>query len=173
MTFVELYHSYKNLVYNLAMQYVQSIEDAEEITQDVFLKIYDNMGGFKSQSTLKTWIYRIAINQSLDFIKAKQSQKRSLFFGAISLDHDLQKVEITVKSHPGIILEQKEALERIFHAINKLADQQKTVIILLKIEQKSINETAEIMDLTYKAVESLYQRAKNNLQEILKNEGIQ
>jgi RNA polymerase sigma-70 factor (ECF subfamily) len=65
------------MVYNLALQYTQNTEDAEEITQDVFVKISQKMDGFKNESSLKTWIYRIAINTSLDFLKHKNSKKDS------------------------------------------------------------------------------------------------
>ena len=64
------------MVYNLALGYVQNTEDAEEITQDVFVKVYQKIEGFKSDSTLKTWIYRIAINQCIDYVKAKNAKKR-------------------------------------------------------------------------------------------------
>jgi RNA polymerase sigma factor (sigma-70 family) len=67
---------HKDLVYNLALSYVQNSEDAEEITQDVFIAVYQSISSFKAQANIKTWIYRIAINKSLDFIKAKKRQKR-------------------------------------------------------------------------------------------------
>ena len=79
MTFDEIYFEHQKMVFNLALQYVQNIEDAEEITQDVFVKVHNKFNSFKNQSSLKTWIYRISINQSLDFIKAKKAQKRSFF----------------------------------------------------------------------------------------------
>jgi RNA polymerase sigma-70 factor (ECF subfamily) len=66
-------------------------------------------------------------------------------------------------NHPGILLEQKEALESLFQHINALPDNQKTALILSKLEQKSQKEVAEIMKLSTKAVESLLQRAKTNL----------
>jgi len=59
------------MVYNLALHYVQNIQDAEEITQDVFVSVYQSLAKFKESSTISTWIYRIAINKSLDYIKSK------------------------------------------------------------------------------------------------------
>ena len=70
-------------------------------------------------------------------------------------------------NHPGVELEQKEAIKKIFEAINQLSDTQKTAIILLKIEGKSQNETAEIMKIHIKALESLVQRAKKNLKKYI------
>jgi len=171
MTFDEIYFDHHKMVFNLALQYVQNIEDAEEITQDVFLKVFDNLDSFKKQASLKTWIYRISINQSLDFIKAKNTQKRNFLSSIFSLNDEKFKFEPPNFNHPGIELEQKEAYQKIFEAINQLSDNQKTAIILLKIEDKSQFETAEIMNLNVKALESLFQRAKKNLEIFLISKG--
>ena len=171
MTFDEIYFDHHKMVFNLALQYVQNIEDAEEITQDVFVKVFDNLDSFKKQASLKTWIYRISINQSLDFIKAKNTQKRNFLSSIFSLNDEKFKFEPPNFNHPGIELEQKEAYLKIFEAINQLSDNQKTAIILLKIEDKSQFETAEIMNLNVKALESLFQRAKKNLENLINKKG--
>ena len=171
MTFEQLYSEHHKMVYNLALQYVQNIEDAEEITQDVFVKVHDNINSFKNQASLKTWIYRITINKSLDYIKAKNTQKRSFISSMFSLNDENFKFQPSNFNHPGIELDQKESCQNIFDAINHLSDNQKTAIILLKIEDKSQAETAEIMNLNVKALESLFQRAKRNLEILLNTKG--
>lgn len=169
MQLEQLYLMHHKMVYNIAMQYVQNIEDAEEITQDVFVKMSDNMHLFRHEADIKTWIYRISINQALDFVKAKKTKKRWWFFSALSLNNDEIKIDLPHFEHPGVLLEQKEDLQRIFNAINHLPDNQKTVIILLKIEQKTQAETAEIMQISIKAVEGLFQRAKAKLRDLMMN----
>lgn len=171
MTFDEIYFEHHKMVFNLALHYVQNIEDAEEITQDVFVKVFDNLNTFKKQSSLKTWVNRITINQSLDFIKGKNAQKRNFLFSIFSINDSNFKFQPSNFNHPGIELEQKEACQKIFEAINQLSDNQKTALILLKIEDKSQAETAEIMNLNVKALESLFQRAKNNLEILLNKKG--
>ena len=146
MIFKDIYLEHYKMVYNLALQYVQNIEDAEEITQDVFVKVHEKIGAFKMQSGLKTWIYRITINQSLDFIKARKTKKRSFLSTFVRLSDASSVNEPVNFNHPGIVLEQKEEFQRIFDAINQLSDHQKTVVILLKIKGKSQAETAEIMN---------------------------
>lgn len=173
MTFDEIYVKYSKLVFNLALQYVQQKEDAEEIAQDVFLSVYKSLKEFQYKSDIQTWIYRITINKSLDFIKTKKRNKVIKFIVAWFQD---EQHEIHISSqdfdHPGILLEQKEALQKIFQDINTLPDNQKTAIILSKIEQKSQKEVAEIMNISSKAVESLLQRAKTNLRnKLISNEG--
>lgn len=152
------------MVYNLALQYVQNAQDAEEITQDVFVSVYQSRDSFRQESGIATWIYRITINKSIDYIKAAKRKKRfafitSLFAGdSVALEHDLFEF-----NHPGVQLEDKEAVATIFRHINELPDQQKTALILHKIEHKSQAEIADIMEISPKAVESLVQRAKTNL----------
>jgi RNA polymerase sigma-70 factor (ECF subfamily) len=171
MTFEEIYSEYHKMVFNIALHYVQNIEDAEEIAQDVFVKVFDNLDSFKKRASLKTWIYRISINKSLDFIKAKNTEKRNFLSSVFSINDEKFKFDPANFNHPGIELEQKEAYQKIFRAINQLSDNQKTAIILLKIEDKSQAETAEIMNLNEKALESLFQRAKRNLENLLNTKG--
>lgn len=152
------------MVYNLALNYVQNIEEAEEITQDVFVNVHSSLDKFQHTANLKTWIYRIAINKSLDYLKAKKRKKRLIYISSLfSNTFDEYQPNLTQFNHPGIVMEQKESVERIFREINELPENQKTALILNKIEQISISEVAEIMNLSYKAAESLIQRAKQNL----------
>ena len=161
--FKHLYSQYSLLVYNLALNYLQNKEDAEEVTQDVFVQIHHSLADFKCKSSLKTWIYRIAINKSLDFIKHQNSIKRFFIFGKKS-NNDLEIRNLSTFEHPGITLENKENAAILFAAINKLAKNQKTAFILSKIDGLSNAEIALIMNSSISAVESLVFRAK----EILK-----
>ena len=159
MNLEDIYRDHKKMVYNLALQYTQNIEDAEEVAQDVFVSIYNSIDKFQANSKLSTWIYRITINKSLDFIKAKKTKKRFAFITNLFFeDSNEVKHDKANFNHPGVELENKEAVEKIFHEINQLPTNQKTVIILSRIEQKSQAEVAEIMNLSIKAAESLYQR---------------
>lgn len=170
MTFKQLYEEYHIMVYNLALQYVQQVEDAEEITQDVFVKVHGSLDRFRNESSLKTWIYRITINQSLDYLKSKKSRKWSWFHRALSIHNESHTEDLPHFNHPGVQLEQKEELEGIFHAINQLPDNQKTALILLKIQKYSQEEVCQIMNMKEKALESLFYRAKKNLEIFLQKQ---
>jgi RNA polymerase sigma factor (sigma-70 family) len=160
----EIYKANKDKVYNLALHYVQNVEDAEEITQDVFVSVYRSINTFNNNSKISTWIYQITINKALDYIRSKNRKKRYSQFTAFILGKgESRELEPVVFDHPGVLLEQKENMARIFHCINQLPKNQKTVLILSKIEGKSQKETAEIMNISPKAVESLVQRAKSKL----------
>ncbi len=165
--FKQIYNEYNKLVFNLALSYCQNKDDAQDITQEVFVKIYQKHHHFNpTLSSLKTWIYRLTINQSLDFLKAKKTAKRFGFIISIFKEKaDDQEIEISDFNHPGILLEHKEELQILFSHINRLPPNQKTALILNKIESRSQKEVAEIMQITVKAVESLITRAKINLQK--------
>jgi RNA polymerase sigma factor (sigma-70 family) len=166
-SFEELYEQYKKMVYNLSLNYVQNHEDAQEITQDVFVSVHQRLSDFEHNAEISTWLYRIAINKCLDHIKRAKRKKRfgfvrSLFGGDDGISHDLFHFD-----HPGVQLEQKEALKNIFAHINELPANQKTALLLSKTEQRSQADVALIMGISEKAAESLIQRAKKNLADRL------
>lgn len=170
--FYQIYNDHVKMVYNLCLNYLQNTEDAEEATQDVFVKVHENLSKFKGDSTAKTWIYRITIRHCLDIIKSKNRQKRLGFMQSLFGKTGNEIVELTNFSHPGIELENKQAVKTIMSAIYSLPENQKTAIILKSIEDLKGKEIAEIMSISEKAVESLLSRAKQNLKEKLnQNEG--
>ncbi len=164
--FESLYSQYNVLVYNVVLNYLQNCEDAEEITQDVFVQIFNSIYQFEEKATIKTWIYRITINKCLDFIKHKNSKKRFFVFGKKS-SNEYQGISVIDFEHPGILLENKENAAILYSAINQLNDNQKTAFILSKIDGQSNPEIAAIMELSISSVESLVFRAKKALQEKL------
>ena len=156
------------MVYNVALNYLQNFEDAEEVTQDVFIKVNQSIHTFKEESTIKTWIYRITINQSLDFIKKKNSKKRFFSFGR-KTDNEYEYLNSSNFEHPGVLIENQENAKILFEIINTLPENQKTAFILTKVDGLSNPEVAEIMELSISAIESLIFRAKNTLKEKLSN----
>ena len=166
MLFKTIYNQYKLLVYNVALHYLQNIEDAEEITQDVFVQVYQNLNKFNANSTIKTWIYRITINKCLDFIKHKNSKKRFFVFGKKSKNEE-ELNSVSTFEHPGITLENKEDAALLFQTINELTENQKTAFILSKLDGLSNPEISEVMNTSISSVESLIFRAKATLKEKL------
>ena len=166
--FKNLYNEYNVLVYNVALNYLQNTEDAEEITQDVFVQVHESLDQFNEKSSLKTWIYRITINKSLNFIKHKASKKHFFIFGRKS-NNELEISNLSNFEHPGVLLENKEKSVILFGVINELTENQKTAFMLSKIDGLSNPEISDIMQLSISSVESLIFRAKTSLKEKLSN----
>ncbi len=165
-----LYSLHQKKVYNIALNLVQSIEDAEDITQEVFLEIHRSIHNFNHQSMITTWIYRIAVNKSLDLIKSKKTKKRFAFITQLFHPQTGEQLyDIGSFIHPGIDMERKEESRFLYHAINKLNENQKTAYTLSQIQHFSQKEISSIMNLSEKAIESLIQRAKANLRNQLSN----
>ena len=165
-----LFSVYKDRVFNTSLGYLQNTQDAEEITQDIFIEIFNSSGKFKGESSLNTWIYRITVNKCLDHIKYLKRKKR--FASVVSIfKPDTGELDIDTADfiHPGIEIELKEQSRILFKAVNKLPDNQKTAFILSKIEQLSYKEISEVLNCSLSSVESLIYRARQNLIKELSN----
>jgi len=161
--FEEIYRSHAAQVFNLCLHYLQRREEAEEATQDVFVKAHRHLGDFRGEAQVKTWLYRIAVNHCLDCIRRRRTRARWLSFIPF-----LQQ-EPKSFAHPAATLEDKEAVENIFAQIDKLPDGQRTALILKTLESLKQEEIAEIMGISVKAVESNLSRARANLRANIYN----
>lgn len=166
----KLYKTYSSKVFNTIISYTKNEEDAEEVLQDVFVTIYNNASKFQFNSSVSTWIYRIAVNKSLDFLRKKNSKKRSGVFTSLYAKDSSRILHESVDFvHPGVQMENQENARYLFKAIDTLSENQKTAFILTQVEGLPQKEVAEIMKITRKSVESLLQRAKANLRtELIK-----
>jgi RNA polymerase sigma-70 factor (ECF subfamily) len=161
----DIYEQYNNIVFNLCLNYVLQVEEAQDITQEVFVKVYHRFQQYNPEkATIKTWICQIAINQCLDFLKSKKTSGRFGFLTSLFYQDTNEPIETAINiHHPGIAAEDKDGLEKLLKIIYTLPDNQKTAIILTKVEGRPQHEVAEIMNISIKAVESLLQRAKQNI----------
>lgn len=164
-----LLDEYQQKVFGTCISFVPNKADAEDITQDVFLEIFSSISKFKGNSKLSTWIYRISVNKSLEFIRKRNTKKRfgfmqTLLGNEILIDRSSYFTEF---NHPGIQLENKEKNEILFAAINRLPETQRIVYTLNKIEDLSYQEVSEITQKSISSIESLLFRAKKNLQKLL------
>ena len=167
--FNRLLDDYQQKVFSTCISFVPNKEDAEDIAQEVFLEIFKSISRFKGDSKLSTWIYRIATNKCLEFIRKKNTKKRFAFMQSI-LGNEIaldKTTYFTEFNHPGIVLENKEKSAIIFKAINSLSENQRAIFTLAKIDGKSYQEIKEITGKSLSSVESVMFRAKKGLQEKL------
>ena len=166
--FKRLVDEWEDMVYNTVLGIVQNPDDADDITQEVFVQVYQSVSSFKGESKLSTWLYRIAVNCALDHVKKMKRKRRFGFVQSLfgSREEEIQPAEF---DHPGVLMEKKEKAGELFKAVEKLPDNQRIAFTLNKLEGQSYLEIAEIMNTTLYAVESLMGRAKANLKKILKD----
>jgi RNA polymerase sigma-70 factor (ECF subfamily) len=156
---------YKDRLYNTILGFLQNEEDAEDATQEVFIKVHQSIKQFKGEAALSTWLYRIAVSHSLDMLRKKKRQKKGgLLVFLFQREDEWIQPDF---HHPGVATEQKETAAVLFKAVRQLPEQQQTAFLLQKMENLNQGEIAEIMKTSVGAVESLLQRAKANLRKLL------
>lgn len=170
--FKVLLDQYGKKVLNTCYRFILNEQDAQDISQEVFIEIYQSIKSFRGNSKLSTWIYRIAVTKCLDEIKRKNRKKRITSIGKIfHLDEVVHW--ISGGSSPDKSIKEKEKLQEVMQALNALPDNQRIAFTLSKIEGYNNLEISEIMNTSIVAVESLIYRAKKRvskeLELILKN----
>ena len=161
--FAELVELYKVRVIKTCYRFLLNQEDAEDISQEVFIQVFQSISSFRGESKLSTWIYRIAVTKSLDELKKRNRKKRITTLGRI-LKLDEVVHFLGGGSKPDDIFEKNEKMGFIMQALDKLPDNQRVAFTLSKIEGYSNPEIAEIIQTTIDSVESLVKRAKRTLQ---------
>jgi len=165
--FSKLVDEWQDMVYNTAIGIVQNPQDADDITQEVFMQVYQSISSFKGESKFSTWLYRITLSKALDQEKKKKRKKRFAFVQQLFGNQGEELVQSVEFEHPGILLEKKESAQALFKALKQIPDNQRIAFTLHKLEGQSYLEIAEIMNTSLYAVESLMSRAKANLKKQL------
>lgn len=165
--FKELVENYQDMVINVCNRFVHSREDAMDISQEVFIKAFRSVDQFRGQARLSTWLYRIAVNKSLNFLRDK---KRKNIFNSLDLLFDRQKenpadqmedndADVTEK------MEKNEKVDILYQALDSLPKKQRVAVTLNKLEELPYREVAEIMDVSVSETGVLINRGKKALQK--------
>ncbi len=167
--FKEFVDKYQHLVLNVSNKFVHNKEDAMDIAQEVFIKVYDSVHSFREQSKISTWLYKITVNKSLNYIRDKKRRNIFSSLDAIFENKNNNPVE-NVADDQKLSQEQMESEERkeiLFKAIDQLPEKQKTAITLNKLEGLPYKEIAGIMDTSVTETGVLINRARKKLQKKL------
>jgi RNA polymerase sigma-70 factor (ECF subfamily) len=170
MTFDDMYQENADMVLNLAFRMTGKQEVARDLTQDIFIKVYEKSDSFREQSKISTWIYRIAMNHILNYVKR---EKRISFFDFMEQDTKAMREETgtywdqNLPTQPDKKLEEREKEIIVRHFVDQLAPKYKVPFLLFRYEDMSYQEIADQLKLSMSAVESRIFRAKKRLAEKL------
>jgi RNA polymerase sigma-70 factor, ECF subfamily len=165
-----LVEKHKQMVFRTCIGFVHNKDDADDLTQEVFIKAYESLSRFRGESSFSTWLYRIAVNAALNRTKRSpfgffirktgngQSEAGTM---------DISELNETDTDNPESIMIRQEDIERVRIAVDSLPENQRTAIVLSRYDRLPQKKIAEIMSTTEGAVEALIQRAKKNLRENL------
>jgi RNA polymerase sigma-70 factor (ECF subfamily) len=159
---VELYQ--KPLI-NFITRFIGDKAEAEDIAQEVFLKVFKSAGNYRPKAKFKTWLFKIAANHCLNEIRDSKNNPRTVDLFELNEAGFLAIAPDTYS--PEKVLESREIGEAVREAIRKLAKNQRIALLLKEYSGFSYNEISHIMGCSVSAVESLIQRARQNLKKIL------
>ena len=167
--FKQFVDQYQQQVVNTCFGMVRNSEDAQDIAQEVFIEVFRSIHKFRADAKISTWLYRISVNRSLNFIRDNKKTKwfQSFEDKVESNMSQFKKLNNAQSDQPEYELENKERGIILQEAINSLPENQKVAFSLSKYEELSYQEISEIMELSISSIESLLHRAKKNLQNKL------
>jgi RNA polymerase sigma-70 factor (ECF subfamily) len=161
---------YQDRVYNTILKICGNQADAAELAQDTFVRAIQGLKDFKGQSSFYTWLFRIAVNLTLNFCKRNSKLNFQSLNNEIDEDSGRQLKDYLIDGNiadPAELTSKKEINGLIVNGLEKLEPQQRAVVVLRDIEQMSYNEIAETLDVEIGTVKSRIARGRKNLREIL------
>ena len=152
--FEELVKKYQHPVLNTIYRYISDSTQADDLAQEVFVKVWNHAGSFRGKSKFSTWLYKIVVNQCLNY-RSRERKSTS------SLDRPVEDLSPGADAN----LETSERQAAVRKAIDELPEKQRIALILSRFDRKSYKEISEIMRCSLSSVESLIFRAKENLRK--------
>jgi RNA polymerase sigma-70 factor (ECF subfamily) len=171
--FDELVVRFQNMVFNLAWRFMGETQEAEDLTQEVFLKVFRSLRGFRGASSLKTWIYRITTNLALNRLKFNKRRRQNR---QVSLDQapaedmpNLSEMVPDRRPGPEQRMHARQIESRLQEALDGLSDDQKAIVILRDVEGLSYEEIADALDVNIGTVKSRLARGRAGIQAMMKD----
>ena len=161
--FEELVRRWEKDILNLAYRYLSDSEDAKDVTQEIFIKLFLNANKFNGRSSFKTWLYRVAVNSIIDYSRKQSTKKRKELNN--SPHHLLKKDDGDEDSHNS--LEKKEMKKMVKRAMSDLPKKQRVVLLLKEYNDLSFNEISEILNCPVSTVKSRLYKGLSNMKNII------
>lgn len=165
MSFTILVKQYQNLVFSILIKILKKEEDAEDVAQEVFLKVYKHLNKFQFQSKLSTWIAAIAYSEGLNYLK---KSSRNLSQG---LNEDIDSFNFSNET-PHWILEKRDLKRYVQFLVDQLPVQYKTVLTLFHLNEFSYQEIQQITGMPEGTIKGYLFRARNLLKTKIENHSI-
>ena len=165
----KLLYKYKNSVYNLVYRMVRDVEEAEDLTQEAFIKAFNSLTQFNEEYAFSTWLYKIATNNCIDFFRKRKLQTLSLDKPIQYKDSEIHQDIPDPELNPEKSILASERSSIIKEAIKTLPEKYYTAIVLRHNEEKSYEEIAEILNLPIGTVKARIFRAREMLNKALKD----
>ncbi len=166
--FAEILARYRAPIYSLCYRMTRNSEDARDLAQEVFIKVFGLLDRFDENYAFSSWLFRIATNHCIDYLRRNRLRFLSLD-GVPGKDGEDYELQLPHKGpQPDTVLERKQAVQRLEEVIAELPPHYKAVTLLRHDQQLSYEEIAEILHLPLGTVKARIHRARNLIQQLLR-----
>lgn len=164
-----LVEKYKRMVYRLAMQITKNHADADDVMQETFIKVYRSIRTFRKDAAFETWLYRIAVNEALNFVKRRERQRASTLETVSEAEYEATlRYRAQITNDPHAHAEKAELRHYVTEAVNSLSLKHRTVVILHEFEGLTHAKIASILNCSEGTVRSRLHYARKKLRTLLK-----
>ena len=164
-----LVERYKRIVYRLAVQITKNHADADDVMQETFIKVYRSIHTFRRDAAFETWLYRIAVNEALNFVKRRERQRACSLETVAETEYEATtRYSAQLANDPHAQAEKVELRQYVTEAVNSLSMKHRTVVILHEFEGLTHAEIAAILNCSEGTVRSRLHYARKKLRTLLK-----
>lgn len=160
--YAHIINKYKNQLYATVLRMTKNPQDAQDLVQEAFIKVYHQLGKYDKKGPFYGWLYRVTINHCMDEFRKKRYQMKQV---------EMNEETILNPNHPEVIFIKKEKNRQLERLIGSLPEDERMIILLRYVNELSYNEISELMDIPLSQVRNKLHRAKKKMRESVKQEG--
>lgn len=160
--YAQIINKYKNQLYATILRMTKNPQDAQDLVQEAFIKVYHQLEKFEGKGTFSSWIYRVAINHCMDEFRKKRYKMQQL---------EISEDQVMNPNHPEVIFLKKEKNRQLERLIGTLPEEERIIILLRYVNELSYSEISDLVEIPVSSVRNKLHRAKKKLRETIKRDG--
>ena len=160
--YANIINKYKNQLYATILRMTKNPQDAQDLVQEAFIKVYSQLGKFDGNGSFSSWMYRVAINHCMDEFRKKRYQMKQV---------EVDEEKVINPNHPEIIFLKKEKSRQLERLIATLTEDERMIILLRYVNELSYDEISELVETPLSQVRNKLHRAKKKMRDTVKREG--
>ena len=160
--YAHIINKYKNPLYATILRMCKNPQDAQDLVQEAFIKIYNQLGKYDGKGSFSSWMYRVALNHCMDEFRKKRYKMKQV---------ELNEDQVGNGNHPEVIFLKKERDRQLERLIATLPEDERLIILLRYVNELSYQEISEIADVPLSNVRNKIHRAKKKMRDTIKREG--
>ncbi|WP_252504669.1 RNA polymerase sigma factor [Sporosarcina sp. Marseille-Q4943] len=160
--YAHIINNYKNQLYATILRMTKNPQDAQDLVQDAFIKVYRNLDKYDASGSFSGWLYRVAINHCMDEFRKKRNK---------TIHVEIDETKVVNREHPEVVFLKKEKSRQLERLIATLPEDERLIILLRYVNEISYEEIGEVMDVPLSTVRNKLHRAKIKMRETVKREG--